>query len=233
MSDGIWMSRALIDDDLRCYNLATDVSLTATRKDGEELAREGWSITETLRANLRGVPLPADRFPARVLGPDDGDYGFLPDLFSIGGYWLVTPEAADVLRGFDLGAGNLHPVRMMDSNFKRALLPDRFCLNFGAVKDTVLLDASDSLEPAGGAGLLRPLARAGDGDIAVTAEALSGPDLWIEARLADAFFVSDALAEALRAAGVGKVFGLRQCRVMGLAGMKAPGRPGEPAATEA
>ena len=221
MSKEVWVSTALIGDDLAFYNISSDLFLTATRKDGQVLARAGWSVTDTVCRNLRGEPLPADRFPARILGPDDGDYGFMPDLFSSGGYWLVSPQVAGILRGFDLGDGHLYPVRMMDSDFKHCLLPDHYCLNFGAVKDTVLIDGSNNLETVAGADLRQPLSKVRDGDIVVTADALSGPDLWIEAQVANAFFLSGALAEALGAAGLAKVFGLRRCRLADRAEMDA------------
>jgi len=110
---------------------------------------------------------------------------------------------------------------MIDSDFKHCLLPDHYCLNFGAVKDTVLIDGSNNLETVAGADLRQPLSKVRDGDIVVTADALSGPDLWIEAQVANAFFLSGALAEALGAAGLAKVFGLRRCRLADRAEMDA------------
>lgn len=45
--------------------------------------------------------------------------------------------------------------------------------------------------------------------------------MWIEAQVANAFFLSGALAEALGAAGLAKVFGLRRCRLADRAEMDA------------
>ncbi len=53
-----------------------------------------------------------------------------------------------------------------------------------------------------------------DNDIAVREEALEGPDLWIDTQMRSAFFVSDALAQALRAARVSRPFKLRKCIVV-------------------
>jgi hypothetical protein len=54
----------------------------------------------------------------------------------------------------------------------------------------------------------------GDGDLAVTRAAFEGPDIWVDPAISPAFFVSDGLAQALRAAGVHKTFGLKKCRVI-------------------
>jgi len=53
-----------------------------------------------------------------------------------------------------------------------------------------------------------------DGQIAVSTAALSGPDLWIDTQFCNAFFLSDRLAQALRAAKVSRPFGLLRCRII-------------------
>ena len=53
-----------------------------------------------------------------------------------------------------------------------------------------------------------------DKDIAVSSSALDGPDLWMDPQMRDAFFVSHALAQALRVAKVSRPFKLRKCVVV-------------------
>jgi len=53
-----------------------------------------------------------------------------------------------------------------------------------------------------------------DYDMAVTKAALVGPDLWIDPLVRKALFLSDPLAQALKAAKLTRPFGLRKCRVI-------------------
>jgi len=53
-----------------------------------------------------------------------------------------------------------------------------------------------------------------DDDLALTAECLNGPDIWVEKHLIRMVFVSDAVAQALRKAKLDKPFFLRRCRLV-------------------
>src|SRR5262245_24681542 len=73
-------------------------------------------LVEIQKRSERGEPLASADFPAEIFGAPDAkekDYR-LPDLFFGYGYWIVSSAAADVLKTFDLGRGELRPVRVLE-----------------------------------------------------------------------------------------------------------------------
>jgi hypothetical protein len=46
------------------------------------------------------------------------------------------------------------------------------------------------------------------------AEALAGPDIWVDPQIYETFFVSDGLATALKEAGVARAFELKKCKLV-------------------
>lgn len=88
-------------------------------------------------------------------------------------------------------------------------------MNFGAQKTAILIDQSPRItKPYPNHDIWQPPGAMQDKDIAVTVSALNGPDLWMDTQKRRAFFVSDALAQALRAAKVSRPFRLRKCIVV-------------------
>ena len=140
-----------------------------------------------------------------------------PDIFSAGGVWAVSAACADVLRSADLGQSSLYPTKLFQHDRKTAIEGEYFCLNFGDTKEVFSRDDSprartpDYQDPV--TYWLLPFDLK-DGDIAVTSAALDGPDLWIDPKMKDAFFLSDRLVQALKAAKLTRRFGLRKCRVV-------------------
>jgi hypothetical protein len=93
-----------------------------------------------------------------------------------------------------------------------------YCINFGNQKSAFLPGETKNawetyIREPGIKGWVpdRPL---DDLDFAVSTSALPGPDIWIDPKVGDAFFLSDALANALKKAKVHKGFSLNICRVI-------------------
>ena len=85
----------------------------------------------------------------------------------------------------------------------------------GAQKTAVLTDQSARIDkPYANHDIWEPPLAMQDKDIAVSSSALDGPDLWMVPQMRDAFFVSHALAQALRVAKVSRPFKLRKCVVV-------------------
>jgi hypothetical protein len=139
----------------------------------------------------------------------------LPDLFYGYGFWVVSDRCADVMRGFDLGSGSLHPVKVFEKD-KATPIGDHgwFCLNFGNKKSILLPDKSRSIKPFPG-DRWRPDVIVGDNAIAVSPQALIGPDIWIDPLFFNGFFLSDALVKALKKAKCRSGFALKKCQVVG------------------
>lgn len=138
-----------------------------------------------------------------------------PALFMAGGFWTVSSDCAAVLRQFELGEGKLYPVKLLQHDRNTPVEGEYFCLNFGAQKTTVLTDQSPRIhKPYENYDIWEPPAAMKDKDIAISASALDGPDIWMDTQMRDAFFVSNPLALLLRAANVSRAFSLRKCIVV-------------------
>ena len=135
-----------------------------------------------------------------------------------GGFYAVRGKLAEVLKQFDLGEGGLieFPIYQAD---KVTPLPGPFyLLNFGCIKDSVVIEQCQQLrhvfkkEIVGydkwGASNLE------DGDIAATAAALEGPDLWFESKLDKKIFMSGRLHDAILAAKIKVNFQFARARIL-------------------
>ncbi|MEM7320163.1 MAG: DUF1629 domain-containing protein [Pseudomonadota bacterium] len=166
--------------------------------------------------NNEGEPLGQEYFPKQMYAKYRDKYVKKPpDLYCAGSYWCVSTACAEVLRRFDLGQGSLYPVRLFQHNRTKPVEGDYLCLNFGNQKTAVLTDQSRRIrKPYKNHNIWQPPLALHDNDIAVSADALSGPDIWIDTQVRDAFFLSDALVQALRKAKVSRRFMLRKCTVL-------------------
>lgn len=178
------------------------------RKEGVEWGDRNWS----------GEPLPATCFPDEIFATKAprGPSHKLPHLFSDASFWVVSTAAAAVLRNFDLGAGNLYPVRVQEKDRQTPVGSGWFCLNFGNRKTGLLPQHSIRMHETyvyGGTKAWRVPKTLNDGDLAVSGAVLGGADIWIDPVVADAFFLSDALGKALKKAKLDKSFQLKSCRV--------------------
>jgi len=169
-----------------------------------------------MKQNNAGVSLVADQFPKKMYGMyPDKHYKKLPDLCTAGGFWTVSAATAEVLQQFDLGDGGLYPVELFQHNRTKRIEGEYFCWNFGNVKKTYLPEESpDVKRPYPGRDFWKLRLAPKDGDVALSSEALNPPDAWIEHNFHRAFFLSDPLVQALRAAKVTRNFTLRKCRVI-------------------
>lgn len=174
--------------------------------------------SECRAANNAGESLDQNCFPKEIFGASDSsesDYE-LPNLFFAASVWAVSKAAADVLEKFDLGGGALFPVKVLKKDRQTPVGGEWFCINFGNRKSALLESQSSSLRQ----GYIRPKEKGWlpkamkDGDVAVSSAACSGPDIWIDPQVGDAFFLSDALGKALKKAKADKGFFLHKCRVI-------------------
>lgn len=173
---------------------------------------------DAMRRNQAGEALPPERFPKEFYVKDPGKkIHKLPDLANAGGFWTVSAAVAEVLRSVNLGRSSLYPTKVLRYDRKTPLEGEYFCLNFGERKSAFLPEQSaraqgnpyDKVQVA----WTLPLVPR-DGDLTVDQTALAGPDLWVDPRVRTAFFLSDRLAQALKAAKLARNFGLFRCRVV-------------------
>lgn len=208
MSDHVWLSTALADVGL-VGKLDTDIWVQNT-----DLA------VEAEKRNKRGRSVPGDMCPKKIWGDDRAPhFKTIPHLVSAQCHWIVSAQAADVLRQFDLGGGAIYPVA--DGLFQKDQVTrvpgDCFCWIFGNSKAAFLEQHSPAAKPMSGADtrdwctMPHDLA---DDDIAVAGAAQDGPDVWVDPRLFQSLFLSGRLGDALEGAGLRKAFRLLRCRVI-------------------
>ena len=187
------------------------------RHDVDERGREAFEpILDRIKA---GEPLLDDDFPERVYGApdaDERDYN-LPDLFKAYGFWVVSSAARDVLDALDLDLGEMRPVDVLKNDKQTPVGGTWFCISFGNRKQALLPAESRRMRlnyiKDGRKGWF-PAFGIKDDDVAVSARALEGPDIWIDPDVGDSFFLSDRAVRALKKAKAAKGFLLSRCRVI-------------------
>jgi hypothetical protein len=203
MNDMVWVSRAM-------KQASNQRPLRHSFSDDQR----SFAI-DCKRKNEMGEPLGRECFPEVIYGAPNAkekDYR-LPNLFFAGSYWAASKAAADVLRLFDLGNGALYPVRVLKSDLQTPVGNECFCINFGNAKSVVVVEQSEKIRPGAQGRYIMPPTLADD-QLAVSSEALTPPDIWIDPQIWDAFFMSAALGNALREAKVQEGFFLTRCRVL-------------------
>ncbi|MCQ9147741.1 hypothetical protein [Ochrobactrum sp. BTU2] len=183
-------------------------------------------VGDAHRRHLRGDKLARTDFPEAMYVFAEGNWKRVGDLFCAGPFFAVKGKLAEVLKGFDLGDGELIEFPIFEAD-KTTRLPGPFyLLNFGAVKNSFVPEASQSRagEKVVGLRSRRTIEHDGyelwatykleDGDIAVTSAALEGADLWFERKLENKIFMSGRLHDAVVAAKAKTDFQFAQARIV-------------------
>jgi hypothetical protein len=209
MSDYVWVSTMMLDSALIKLFDADIV---------EENRPVAVAATDAIP---RGEPVSADKCPryvwARKGSSKVKDSSLPPPLFVARGYWIVNSAAADVLRQFDLGAGALYPVEVRKSDAITPFEGGWYTWIFGNQKETANFEASIGLRqfsPRPDSPRRALPFKPADGDLAVSHKALEGADVWVEKNLFQSVFVSAALGNALKSAGLARAFRLAKARVV-------------------
>lgn len=197
----IWASRAFMDS-TRIKGFTADPLPT------------GMNLGEMAELNETGERMSAEHFPKEIfaLYPDKKEKK-QADLVLAAGAVVVSAACAGVLRQFDLGHSSLYPIKLFQHDRKTPVEGEYFCLNIGERKDAFLREHSQKVMEFGN-GTLSMWPNLHDDEVAVSAAALAGPDLWVSPPLSRLFFLSDRLVQALRAAKMGRIFGFRTCRLV-------------------
>ena len=203
----VWISSALADSEL-ILPLTHDLWV-----DDRPKAMEAEKLLK------KGMPVPKDACPKRIWGKENaGIFASLPALFCAEGHYIASEEPAHILHQFELGSGAVYPITEgVHQKDDLTRVPGQyFCWIFGNVKRAFLEGQSPSApalvnDERDWCGM--PVVME-DGDIAVSASALSGPDVWIDPTLFKSIFLSGPLGQALIDAGLGQAFRLKRCRVV-------------------
>ncbi len=175
-------------------------------------------LNNVMRAS-RGEKLSREEFIEAAYVFEAKNWSRVNDLFWIDGFLSVKGKLAELLKGFDLGSGELveFPIYEID---KTTQLPGPFYfLNFGAQKDCFLPEQTNGARlvvrnEEKGIEVWRAPNDAEDGDIAVSTSALQGADLWIDPKLRGKIFMSGGLHDAIEAAKLKIDFRFSKTRIL-------------------
>ncbi|TYC65078.1 hypothetical protein FMN63_21835 [Stappia sp. BW2] len=212
MNDTIWYSCTL-----HVENLSMPFRYDPAFVDGKKLMSAN-------NRNWSGEVLPSEVFPSKLveMHEEDPEYRIekkkqlsnLPDVFD-SSEMVVSKNVLNVFDKFDMGKAQFHPISLYSDDGN--LLSDHFFIwNFGNIKETILPDASKNLDEnrLSTGTTYRPPMRGLEGYVAVTADALDGPSIWVDPRVRRTLFATGQLVESLNAAGLDKYFQFRQCRIV-------------------
>ncbi len=207
MNGGVWMCNSL-------GSVEFWGEVTNPWRDEETPSQRMMDLS---RANEVGEVLPREAFPPQVhgqLSAKESDYKFT-DLFIANALPVVSGRLSEVLRRFDLGSASLHPVPVFKKDKEMSVEGDWYFLNFGNVKHAFIPEQSKGIgfEQIEGTELWIMGAYGKPDDIAVSSEALVGPDIWVEPRCVKVFFLSDRLASVIKDDGL-TGFDLVRCKVV-------------------
>ncbi|CUH76514.1 hypothetical protein TRM7557_00937 [Tritonibacter multivorans] len=183
---------------------------------------EGLSSDEDIAAgfNWQGDPVPPVAIPKGIRQRTKRG-GALSELNLIRNRFLVIgPKLATLLKGYDLGAGNVYPLDVYDADGNMTSSGQFYFWNFGNVASHLMPEQSQELKKSNfgyekpGEHVYYPPIFPKDDTIALSRDCLVGPDVWRERFLHKGTFLSDRLAQGLKEAGLARKFKLVRCRVI-------------------
>lgn len=168
-----------------------------------------------------GFPLILQEFPEASAIYDAACFRRTKQLFyPAPGFLGARERLAEVLSRFDLGPIGLIPYTIYEADTVTPHPGPFWLIGLGVQKATFLPEESRMFEMGvphhqTGERALYINANVADGDIALSAAALDGADLWVEEGFRGNLWMSDRLVQALRAANFGFEWMLSQCRIVG------------------
>lgn len=168
--------------------------------------------------HMQGFALDRSEFPEAEAVWDEGRFRKISDIFMAGPFYAVKGKLADTLARCDLGEGGLIPFTIYKADLETPYPGEFFLLNFGCRRETVLPEESRNVRKRGvhhetGITYWAVNSWSEEGDVMVSPTVLEGPDLWFDPTIYNKIFMSDALAHALIAIGMGDVFRLQRCTI--------------------
>lgn len=187
--------------------------------------RVDWNAPEDEKVDLSqrtkdGAFIPGARYPARVTSAEYKRK--VRPIFVAGGNYGVTEPVAEIMRGMDMGKNALHPFDYVDLDGETPMAGGPFYfLNICEFKTAIDVSRSGTVLAAA-RHIRRPevvvrlslIGLEGPDKIAVTQNALHGPDMWMDSQLQLGVFFSDRLVGALRAAKLVKRIQFHRCHVL-------------------
>ena len=205
MEADVWVSGAIIDSRLSYDINAIDYDSKRDRPMHRAL-REGFSQTSE--------QVPSDFFHRYPIGDELTPPKYL---FRAGGLLAIDARCASVIRSFDIGDGQLHPINIYQRDKKTRVPGNYFLLNFGARKEAFVSEQSPRamhqklIDKWSIFVMDTPL---NEYACTLSRKALEGADIWADPKVFSSIFFSRRLVLALKAAGLEQRFDFRACQVI-------------------
>ena len=180
-------------------------------------------MPDDVHANMRragqGFALRREELPEAAAVWNEKRFRLLGDIFYAGGFLVVRGKLAEVVARFDLGDGGLIPFPVYKSDLETPYPGEFFLLNFGCRKNTICPELSSKVakfvvEKKTGIQYWKVNDWEKD-PVALSPDALLGPDLWVEEILYNKIFMSDVLVQAIADIGMRDIFDLEECKIVG------------------
>jgi hypothetical protein len=176
-------------------------------------------IVERSERHARGQKLGLDELPQSFFGDTlESKINSLPEAFYANGYIVVQQKCFEVFSRFDLGSTDLVPAKVYQKDRKTEVKGPFYVFNFGCVKESFVpgksLGMRQPFQTPEGLVWSGPPFPPEDNQLAVSPDALSGPELWIEKGLPRVIFMSGRLRDALKAEKLHVPFKFIKCRIV-------------------
>lgn len=179
------------------------------------------SVRSIMQRYNKGLPLALNEFPEASAIYDSGCFRRTKQLFyPATGFLGARAKLADILSRFDLGPIGLIPYTIYEADEVTPHPGPFWLIGLGVRKNSFLPGDSRRYDNLGqhrktGEFFFKIDSRVSDGDIALSAEALNGPDLWVESGFDANLWMSGRLVQALLEADLGFDWMLSECRIVG------------------
>lgn len=201
----IWMSLGMLD--------STAIRGWTPVQAGFEPDPLGNSMT-IYRKSHRGIYASHSEYPTEMyMRKGRNDHKKAKRHFMTSGLMIISEESANVLRGFDIGAGSIYPVKLFHPDKKTQMEDNYYFLHIAEKKNAFLPKKSPVRRAPYGEEeeIWTPNPNHEDDQYVFSSVALDGVDLWMDDRIQSAFFMSDELAQAMKKAKIAKHWHLYRC----------------------
>jgi hypothetical protein len=177
-------------------------------------------VYEASKRHRQGFALTRSEFPEAAAVWDEKRFAKVNDILMPGPFYAVRGKLAETFARFDLGEGGLIPFTIYQADLETPYPGEYFLLNFGCRKKTLVPEQSQNVEKFSvdhktGVQYWKVNSWHENGDVAVAASVLKGPDVWFDDVVDNKIFMSDRLVQALVDIGMADIFMLKECRIVG------------------
>ncbi|WP_206243594.1 hypothetical protein [Novosphingobium terrae] len=189
-------------------------------KARHEIELSDLKFRDEVKRNASAYSVPDECFPKEVAVWDEEAFSEVGDVFYVAGFLAARGAFAKVLAECDLGDTKLLPFALKKADLITPAESGCYFVNLGSRKSTFVPEKSALRKNKYADRFLgEPIWELGfgasDGDITLKADALQGPDIWVEEKVSGAVFFSGEIVSKLSSLDVYADLMLSKCTVEG------------------